>query len=130
LNVFEQFIFNNNAINTSMQAKQIKVLNKESLSIKWDDNSESNITLKYLRDECPCANCKGETILLKTYRPARPASTAPGMYKVKNIEMVGSYAIQISWQDGHNTGIYSWEYLRKLDETQGSSKKHNYDDLV
>lgn len=113
-----------------MQAKQIKIINREDLFIKWDDNSGSRIGLKYLRDECPCANCKGETILLKTYRPAKPQTSTPEMYKIKNIETVGSYAIQISWQDGHNTGIYSWEYLKKLDEDQSGRTKHNYDNLV
>jgi DUF971 family protein len=113
-----------------MLAKQIKIINKEDLFIKWDDNSESRISLKYLRDECPCANCKGETILLKTYKPAKQQSAIPGMYIIKNIETVGSYAIQVTWKDGHNTGIYSWEYLKKLDEDQNHDKKQNYDDLL
>lgn len=113
-----------------MKAAQIKIINKEKLFIKWDDNSESQISLKYLRDECPCANCKGETVLLKTYRPAKPQTTTPEMYKIKNIETVGSYAIQITWKDGHNTGIYSWEYLKKLDHDQEGNEKQNYDNIV
>ena len=88
-----------------MQAIQIKILNKEKLFIKWDDGSESAISLKYLRDECPCANCKGETVLLKTYRPPKPPTTNPDMYKIKSIDVVGGYAIQIVWKDNHNTGI-------------------------
>jgi DUF971 family protein len=111
-----------------MKPKQIKIENKENLIIKWDDETESQITLKYLRDECPCANCKGETVLLKTYRPPRPQTSNPLMYKIKNIETVGGYAIQVSWKDGHNTGIYSWEYLKKLDKDQGK-KSQNYNDL-
>lgn len=113
-----------------MQAKQIKILNKEKLFIKWDDGEESTITLKYLRDECPCANCKGETVLLKSYIPQKPQTTTPAMYKIKNIEPVGSYAIQLTWEDGHNTGIYSWEYLKKLENDQGTNTKQNYDDLI
>ncbi len=113
-----------------MIPKQIKIENKENLLIKWNDETESRITLKYLRDECPCANCKGETVLLKTYRPARPQTTNPEMYKIKNIEAVGGYAIQISWKDGHNTGIFSWEYLNKLDKDQGNEKSQNYNDLI
>ena len=113
-----------------MSPKKIKIFEKNKLQITWKDDSESRIDLKYLRDECPCASCKGETVLLKTYRPAKPASTSPEMYKIKNIETVGGYAIQITWQDGHNTGIYSWEYLKQLDADQSDNKKHNYDDLV
>jgi DUF971 family protein len=112
-----------------MNAKLIKIINKENLFIKWDDNSESLIGLKYLRDECPCASCKGETVLLKTYKPVSK-QTSPEMYIIKNIETVGNYAVQISWKDGHNTGIYSWEYLKKLDEDQSGSKQQNYDNLV
>jgi DUF971 family protein len=113
-----------------MQPKQIKIENKENLLIKWDEVDESRIGLKYLRDECPCANCKGETVLLKTYRPPKPQITNPDMYKIKNIEAVGGYAIQVSWKDGHNTGIYSWEYLKKLDNDQDIGTSQDYNELI
>jgi DUF971 family protein len=113
-----------------MSPKQIKIKDKTHLFIKWNDESESSIPLIYLRDECPCANCKGETVLLKTYRPPKKTEETPGMYKIKDIITVGGYAIQITWQDGHNTGIYSWEYLLDLDRSQGSGTKHEYDNLI
>lgn len=113
-----------------MRPLQIKLLDKTFLLIKWDENSESKIGLKYLRDECPCANCKGETILLKTFRSPKPTMFNPDMYKVQNIQTVGGYAIQISWKDGHNTGIYSWEYLQKLVTDQSSGQTQNYDTLL
>jgi len=113
-----------------MQPKQIKIENKENLLIKWDEGDESRIGLKYLRDECPCANCKGETVLLKTYRPPKPQTTNPDMYKIKNIEAVGGYAVQVSWKDGHNTGIYSWEYLKKLDNDQDIGTSQDYNELI
>ena len=113
-----------------MKPLQIKVLDKAFLLIKWDEKSESKIGLKYLRDECPCANCKGETILLKTYRPPKPTMLNPKMYKIQNIQLVGSYAIQVSWQDGHNTGIYSWDYLHKLAEDESTGQSQNYNTLL
>ncbi len=113
-----------------MKPKQIKIENKKILFIKWNDDTESRIALKYLRDECPCANCKGETVLLKTYRPPAKQSDNPEMFKITNIETVGGYAIQISWKDGHNTGIYSWEYLKQLEKDQGSASSQNYDSLI
>jgi DUF971 family protein len=113
-----------------MQPKQIKIENKENLLIKWDEGDESRIGLKYLRDECPCANCKGETVLLKTYRPPKPQTTNPDMYKIKNIEAVGGYAIQVSWKDGHNMGIYSWEYLKKLYNDQDIGNSQDYNELI
>jgi DUF971 family protein len=105
-----------------MNAKQIKIEDKTKLFIKWDDESESRIDLKYLRDECPCANCRGETVLLRTYKPPKLSIENPEMYKIKDIQPVGGYAIQITWKDRHNTGIYSWEYLKKLDNDQSDRK--------
>jgi len=113
-----------------MKPLQIKVLDKKFLLIKWDEKSESKIGLKYLRDECPCANCKGETILLKTYRPPNPTMFNPEMYKIQNIQLVGGYAIQVSWKDGHNTGIYSWEYLQQLAKDEQTGQSQNYDSIL
>ena len=113
-----------------MKPKKIKIANKSKLNLQWSDDSNTLLDLKYLRDECPCASCKGETILLKTYRPPKPAILSPEMYKIKNIEIVGEYAIQITWQDGHNTGIYSWDYLMELEKGQDENKRQNYDPLI
>lgn len=113
-----------------MNPKQIKITEQQRLKISWDNGEESEISLKYLRDECPCANCKGETILLKTMRPARIKFDTPGKYEIKNIEIVGGYAAKITWKDGHDTGIYSWEYLKALAADEASGTKHNYKPLV
>ena len=113
-----------------MSPKQLKIFEKNSLLVTWQDNTESKISLEYLRKECPCASCKGETVLLKTYRPPKQEFTNQDMFKIKNITTVGGYAIQITWKDGHNTGIYTYEYLLQLDKDQGDDKKHNYKDLI
>ncbi len=112
-----------------MSPKQIKVKDKNKLFIKWNDDTESEIGLKYLRDECPCAMCKGETVLMKTYRPAKK-ETNPDMYKLTDIKTVGGYAIAITWKDGHNTGIYTWQNLQQLAKDEGSGTKHDYDNLI
>jgi len=52
------------------------------------------------------------------------------MYEIKNIETVGEYAIQITWKDGHNTGIYSWEYLKDIEKGQDGNKDQNYKPLL
>jgi DUF971 family protein len=113
-----------------MKPNQIKILNNQRIFIKWDNGNENSISLKYLRDECPCANCKGETILLKTYRTAKVNNLNTEMYLIQNIEPIGNYAIQISWRDGHNTGIYSWEYLLKLESDEKHNLTQNYDTLI
>jgi len=98
-----------------MIATQIKLFSQNELFIKWDDDHESNISFSSLRDSCPCAGCRGETVLLKTYKP-EPQQHLPGRYKLIGIQQVGHYAIQISWGDNHTTGIYTWELLRSLCE--------------
>jgi len=87
------------------------------LAVKWDDGTEDFIALDKLRQACPCAGCKGEVdILGNLYKnPERPL-TAKAFELVKIIS-VGGYAIQPTWADGHNTGIYSFEYLRRVATT-------------
>ncbi|MBI2416369.1 MAG: DUF971 domain-containing protein [Ignavibacteriales bacterium] len=92
---------------------QIKIQNQQ-LHITWDDNSQWHFPLQLLRDECPCAGCKGETILLRTFKPAEQPPKTAESYKIAGIQTVGGYAIQIDWKDGHNTGLYSWDYLLNL----------------
>jgi DUF971 family protein len=120
----------NEPFGVMMIPRSIKVKDKKFLEIIWEDESVSTLSLKYLRDECPCATCKGETILLKTYRPPTKKMITPEMYIIGNIETVGEYAVQITWKDGHNTGIYSWEYLQVLVKGQESEKKQDYNKLL
>jgi DUF971 family protein len=84
------------------------------LAIKWDNGSESFIALEKLRRACPCAGCKGEVdIMGNLYRgPDRPLS--PTAFELVRVEMVGTYAAQPIWADGHATGIYSFDYLRRI----------------
>jgi len=112
-----------------MKPKSIKV-EKELISILWKDSNESRIQLRYLREECPCAGCKGETILLHSYRPPKLPIAHPDMYTVKNLKMVGEYALQILWKDGHDTGIYTWEYLKQLANDQTNETKQKYEPLL
>jgi DUF971 family protein len=84
------------------------------LAIKWDDGGESFIALETLRRGCPCAGCKGETdIMGNVYKnPEQPLT--PKAFELTRIITVGGYAIQPVWADGHATGIYSFEYLRRV----------------
>ena len=88
----------------------------EELAIKWDDGSESFISLEKLRRCCPCAGCKGEMdVMGNLYKsPERPLS--PAAFRLLRVEMVGTYAVQPVWADGHATGIYSFDYLRRVAE--------------
>ena len=93
---------------------QIKKTENNSLSLKWNDDKVNEISLTKLRDECPCVNCKGESVIFESYIPIKSPFKAAGYYEIEKIEPVGNYAISIKWKDGHETGIYSWDILRNL----------------
>lgn len=113
-----------------MKPKQIKILAKEKLQIIWHDGNEIKITLKYLREECPCASCKGESVLFQTITPPKPVVDKPEMCAVTNIVPVGDYAIQIFWKDGHNSGIYTWDYLIELAAAENTNTSQAYKPLI
>lgn len=101
--------------NSTMIPQKISQDSKDNLIITWQDGHESKISLRTLRDGCPCASCQGETILLKHYEPPHQPDQ-PGKYVIRNAEQIGSYALQISWGDGHSTGLYTWTHLISLCE--------------
>jgi DUF971 family protein len=96
-----------------MRPQDIQTIGHE-LAIKWADGSESFMPLERLRRACPCAGCKGEIdILGNLYKnPEKPY--AANAFKLVKLASVGGYAIQPVWADGHNTGIFSFEYLRRV----------------
>jgi DUF971 family protein len=102
-----------------MEPVQIKLLEKKKLFIKWNDDSESLIKLETLRKLCPCATCVTERERQsKTYIPILNKN----QIEIPGVNQVGSYAVSITWKDGHNTGIYEFSYLKKL----GEDLKSNY----
>ncbi len=100
-----------------MQPTKIK-LNRETkqLEITWDDRKTFRYPVKYLRDESPDANNKGEQILWKTIPPPPQGPDKEGKYEIKNIEVVGNYGIKIIWGDGYDYGIYDFPLLRNWGE--------------
>ena len=88
----------------------------QELAIKWEDGTESFVTLEKLRRYCPCAGCKGERdIMGNLYKnPDRPLT--PQAFQLRRFTPIGTYAIQPVWGDGHNTGIYSFDYLKQVAE--------------
>ena len=87
----------------------------EYLSITWQDDHESMLAFSLLRAACPCANCRGEPDLMgRMLRPAEQPETTPQSYQLIGMKPVGQYGLQLIWGDGHNTGIYTFGYLRGL----------------
>jgi DUF971 family protein len=97
-----------------MKPKNVEIVNN-ILAIAWDDGHESYFDFETLRRACPCAACKGETNVMVEYKP-KPHSYTPASFELRGWQYVGGYAIQPHWGDGHASGIYSFQYLRELDE--------------
>lgn len=76
------------------------------LGLIWEDGHESIYGLEYLRKNCPCALC--------THDPQRGLGMHPARFSIMRCNPVGNYAIGIYWGDGHDTGIYAFDYLRSL----------------
>jgi DUF971 family protein len=85
------------------------------MTIQWGDGHHSVYPFDLLRKECPCAICR-ETSHAATDDPFKVVTTTvrPGEVTVASAEQVGWYAVRFEWSDGHNTGIYSYEYLRAI----------------
>jgi DUF971 family protein len=102
-----------------MHPVKIKVIEKKKLLIIWDDGDESIIELRELRKRCPCATCLAERDKQsKMYIPL----FAENQVTVKSINQVGNYAVQITWNDGHNSGIYEYHFLKRFSEKTTISK--------
>lgn len=93
-----------------MNPIQIKVKDN-MLYIKWNDDRISDIKLANLRSSCPCAICTSE-------REEQGSKYIPiytgDQITINEIKIIGNYAVGVIWKDGHNTGIYEFNYLIKL----------------
>jgi DUF971 family protein len=78
------------------------------LRILWNDDQLSRYPFAYLRGWCPCAACQGHGAERHFVEVDNP--------RLASVNMVGNYALNPKWTDGHETGIYSFEYLRELGE--------------
>ena len=102
--------------------EHIAISKSKGIHIDWRDGHSSNLPLALLRDECPCATCTGahgtepqKTDYAKQPPPdANPFQMFTPTLKMLDVEAVGNYAIKINWSDGHSTGLYSWEVLRRM----------------
>lgn len=80
------------------------------LRIRWQDGEVSELEPRVLRLLCPCAGCVDER---SGVRMLTPGMVAPDVSPLA-IHPVGRYALQFIWSDGHRTGIYPFEYLRRI----------------
>jgi len=98
-----------------MKIENLHVL-PDFLAIEWNKGENTIIEYEKLRLACPCAHCKGETdVFGNIYKGPEQKLTAIS-YIIKSIARVGHYGVRITWNDNHNTGIYSYQYMYELSE--------------
>lgn len=78
------------------------------LEIEWSDSSRSRLPHDVLRGYCPCAGCQGHASSIR-YRTG-------GNLELIELAPVGNYALGFTWGDGHNSGIYTYRFLKQLSD--------------
>jgi DUF971 family protein len=86
------------------------------LTVQWSDGTSSYYSIAYLRRMSPSAESKMlREELARNPLTVLPANASRGPLAAIDAELVGHYAIRIRFSDGHDTGIFSWSYLREID---------------
>ncbi|MCB9883801.1 MAG: DUF971 domain-containing protein [Planctomycetes bacterium] len=93
-----------------MKPTAIKRLDPKHLQISWPDGVEVTLDASTLRGDCRCALCVDEMTGVRTYGPDQ----VPRDVGYKDVALVGNYAIQMNFSDGHSTGIFTFRHLREL----------------
>ncbi len=93
-----------------IEPSQIIEESDREVSIKWSDDAETKYTAQNLRRSCPCATCVNEWTGEKILKN----DTIPDDLTFGHISIVGRYALNFHFSDGHDTGIFSFNYLRQL----------------
>jgi DUF971 family protein len=98
--------------------KHLDVKRDRGLTVQWADDSTSFFSVNYLRRHSPSAEARE----LRKQLAANPLAILPTSamsngkpLTIENVELVGNYALKIHFSDGHNTGLYSWDYLTEID---------------
>lgn len=80
---------------------------RNALLVTWDDGATDELPVPYLRGWCPCAACQGHGSAAAYHEP-------PDGIRIQGMGEVGAYALGIRFSDGHDSGIYSWDWLQKI----------------
>ena len=94
----------------AIEPREIKQEGDAGLRITWADDCVCVYSAAELRRHCPCAQCVNEWT---GQRVLRPESVSEEL-TIADLNIVGRYALNFRWSDGHETGIYSFRYLREL----------------
>ena len=97
-----------------IEPRQVQLIGSE-VAIAWSDGAESYYSGEALRAASPSASNMGERDIFGTQYGGDAPRKFPGV-TVVGWDKVGNYAIRFSFSDGHRTGLYTYDYLRKLAE--------------
>jgi len=95
---------------TVLEPKDMEWLDKGVLGIEWTDGHKGIYPVRFLRQRCPCAGCTDEWTGELRIKP----EDIPLLIRLEDAEAVGRYALKFTWSDGHDTGIYSFQFLRRI----------------
>lgn len=99
---------------------RVKKSEGTGVEIDWKDGHQSEWNFAWLRWGCPCATCNeereqtGRKIGVPKPKPGGPLVMYEAPPRPVEVTPVGKYAVKFKWNDGHESGIYSWEYLRRV----------------
>jgi DUF971 family protein len=102
----------------AIEPREIMQETDARVRITWADGRVCSFDASALRRACPCAGCVNEWTGERTLRPEAISDALT----IGDIEIVGRYALNFRWSDGHATGIYSFRYLRELCEKESSDE--------
>lgn len=91
------------------------------LAIKWEDGTESFIPLEVVRRACPCATCKGEVDVMGHLHKGPDRRLLPASFELLRLAHIGGYALQPTWGDGHGSGIFPYDFLKRLGQAQDTA---------
>jgi len=94
----------------AIEPREILQESNSQLRITWVDDRVCNYDAAVLRRSCPCAQCVNEWTGQRTLKPEAISDEV----EISDLTIVGRYALNFRWSDGHDTGIYSFQYLRDL----------------
>ncbi|MGI0086227.1 MAG: gamma-butyrobetaine hydroxylase-like domain-containing protein [Nitrososphaerales archaeon] len=100
-----------------MEPVGLEVSEEGTIFISWSDGHRGRHAPFALRSACPCAMCHGEPGIFGKYYQV-PGTQIKADVQPEEIESVGRYGLKILWSDGHDIGIYTYEYLRRLCECE------------
>ncbi|HEY6120024.1 MAG TPA: DUF971 domain-containing protein [Pyrinomonadaceae bacterium] len=92
----------------AVEPRELKQVDDFSLSITWADGHRCLYRAANLRRACPCAQCVNEWTGQRILAPEAEETS------IRDVSLVGRYALNFRWSDGHDSGIYSFRYLRDL----------------